>query len=414
MNLYENRRQKVYKNLPENSIMVLFSGPLKHKSADSFYSHWANRDFYYITGLTEPELLFTAYRTKTEVKEILWIQDREPDMVRWIGDVIHKDEASTISGVKDIRYVKDFHGFLSQLLQNTAYSKIFSIFPRRSFDLPPSYEEVFVQDLQKRYPTLSFHSIAPVIHELRMIKSEPEIEAIEKAIRITEIGIRSIMKNVTPGTTENHMEAFFDFELKRNQVQWHAFNTIAASGKNATILHYEENNATLQDGELILFDLGAQWQLYNADISRTFPVNGTFTKQQADIYNVVLDANKTVIDVIKPGLEFSQLQVIAKETLFRGLKNLNMVQTIEDLSEYYFHGVSHFLGLDTHDVGIHNVKLEPGMVFTVEPGLYMQELGIGIRIEDDIVVTETGCRVLSKDIPKEIHEIENILQNKEN
>jgi Xaa-Pro aminopeptidase len=414
MNLYENHRQNVYKDLPENSIMVLFAGPPKHKSADSFYTHWANRDFFYLTGLTEPELIFTAYRTKNEIKEILWILDREPHMIRWIGDVIHKDEAATISGIKDVRYVKDFPPFLSQLLLNTTYTKVFTVFPRRSFDLPPSYEEVFAQDLKKKYPTLTFHSIAPVIHKLRMIKSDSEIQAIEKAIHITEIGLRSIMSNLAPGKTENHMEAFFDFELKRNQVQWHAFNTIAASGKNATILHYEENNATMQDGDLILFDLGAQWKLYNADISRTFPINGTFTSQQAAIYSIVLEANKTVIDAIKPGLEFSQLQILTKETLFQGLKKLNMVQTMEDLTEYYFHGVSHFLGLDTHDVGIHNVKLEPGMVFTVEPGLYIRELGIGIRIEDDVVVTETGCRVLSKEIPKEIQEIENILQNKEN
>ncbi|MDD4614616.1 MAG: Xaa-Pro aminopeptidase, partial [Caldisericia bacterium] len=413
MNNFAHNRQQLYSNLPESSIILLFAGSLKHKSADAYYPHWTNRDFYYITGMTEPDIVFTAYRTKGVVKEILWIVDREPNMVRWIGDVIHKEEAYAISGIQDIRYIKDLSAFLGSVLTKTLYTDIYTVFSRRSLDTTPSVEEVFVQDLLKKYPFVSFHSISPSIHTLRMIKSETEIEAIEKAIHITDIGLRSIMKNLSPGKTENLMEAYFDFELKRNKVKWHAFNTIAASGKNATTLHYEENNAPLLDGDLILFDLGAQWDLYNADISRTFPINGTFSKQQASLYNIVLQANKKVIASIQPGLEFSQLQTIAKESLYEGLKQLNMVQTMEDLSEYYFHGVSHFLGLDTHDVGDTNVKLSPGMVFTVEPGLYVRELGIGIRIEDDVLVTDKGCRVLSNQIPKEIHEIDDILQQHE-
>lgn len=410
MNFFVQNREKLYDSIPENSVLLLFAGSLQHKSADAFYPYWPNRDFYYLTGMKEPDLVFMAYRKKNDVKEILWIVDRDPTMVRWIGDVIHKDQATAISGIKDVRYTKDLDSFLGQCFISSSFTKLFTAFNRRDLKMPYSETEIFLQDIQSKYPYISIKPLNPLIHSQRMYKNEFEVDAIRKAIHITDVGLRSILRNLAPGKTENLMEAYFDFELKRNNVQWHAFNTIAAAGKNATTLHYEENNSVLKDGELILFDLGAQWDLYNADISRTYPINGKYTPQQENLYNIVLDTNKKVIDSIQPGLPFSQLQIIAKDTLYQGLKSIKMIQTIEELDEYYFHGVSHFLGLDTHDVGDRDVQLAPGMVFTVEPGLYIRELGIGIRIEDDVLVTEKGCEVLSNQIPKDIHEIEEIMQ----
>jgi Xaa-Pro aminopeptidase len=412
MNFFVQNREKLYDSLPEQSVILLFAGSLQHKSADAFYPYWPNRNFYYLTGMKEPDLVFMAYRKKNEVKEVLWIVDRDPTLVRWIGDVIHKDQASAISGIKDVRYTKDLESFIGQCFQSSSFKSLFTSFDRLNLKMPFSETEVFIQDFQSRYPYVSIHSLNPLIHTLRTIKSEFEVDSIRKAIHITDVGLRSILKNLTPGKTENLMEAYFDFELKRNNVHWHAFNTIAAAGKNATTLHYEENNSVLKDGDLILFDLGAQWDLYNADISRTYPINGKFSPQQADLYNIVLDTNKKVIESIKPGLPFSQLQMIAKDTLYQGLKRINMIHTLKELDEFYFHGVSHFLGLDTHDVGDRDVTLKPGMVFTVEPGLYIRELGIGIRIEDDVLVTENGYQVLSSHIPKEIQEIEEIMQSK--
>ncbi len=411
MNFFVQNREKLYDSLPEHSVILLFAGSLHHKSADTFYPYWPNRDFYYLTGMKEPDLVFMAYRKTNDVKEILWIVDRDPTMIRWIGDVIHKDQASAISGIKDIRYVKDIESFIGQCFLSYSFKSLFTIFNRRHLKMPFSDTELFIQDFKSKYPYVSIHSLNPLIHALRTIKTEFEVDAIRKAIHITDVGLRSILRNLAPGKTENLMEAYFDFELKRNNVQWHAFNTIAAAGKNATTLHYEENNSVLKDGELILFDLGAQWDLYNADISRTYPINGKFSTQQTDLYNIVLNTNKKVIESIEPGLPFSQLQLIAKDYLYQGLKSINMIHTLEELDEYYFHGVSHFLGLDTHDVGEKDVKLEPGMVFTVEPGLYIRELRIGIRIEDDVLVTKNGCQVLSNHIPKEIQEIEEIMQS---
>ena len=191
------------------------------------------------------------------------------------------------------------------------------------------------------------------------------------------------MKNAKVGMREYQLEAYFNFSLKSSGVTDYAFKTIAASGKNATILHYVKNNSELEDGKLILFDLGAQYKYYNADISRTFPINGKFTERQKQVYNVVLRAQEAVVSIARPGILFSVLNEAAKKVLVSGCIELGLIKEASELPKYYFHGVSHYLGLDTHDVGSRDVELKPGMVLTNEPGLYIEEENIGIRIEDD-------------------------------
>ena len=196
----------------------------------------------------------------------------------------------------------------------------------------------------------------------------------------------------------------------RDRARDNAFDPIVASGENATILHYVENQEVVKEGDLVLFDIGADYEHYCGDISRTFPVSRKFSPRQKILYNIVLKAQEEVIKAIKPGLHFSKLNEIAKNSLAEGCMEIGLIKEKEELSNYYYHGVSHYLGLDTHDIGNRNRVLEPGMVITVEPGLYIEEESIGIRIEDDILVTENGCDILSKDIPKTIEEIERIME----
>ncbi len=414
MNSFKLNREKLYKDIPNDSLMIVFGGTAQHKSADAFYKYWADRDFYYLTGMSEPDLIFTAVKINDKVRENLWIIKRDIQQVRWIGDVIHKDEASSVSGIDNIGYINDFQSFISMVLLNQNIDMLFTGYPRRNLKMGASISEIYTNDIKNKYPYLQLKSLSPYIHRLRMKKEKYEIEATRKAIDITKEGIFAILKNLQPGATENSMEAYFDFELKKHGVDWHAFQTIAASGKNAATLHYEENKDKLNDGDLILFDLGAQWEFYNADISRTFPIGGSFSSEQAKLYSIVLEANKKVIESVKPGLPFDSLQTICKDVLSTGLQSIGLISSEKDLFEYYFHGVSHFLGLDTHDVGERNCTLQPGMLFTVEPGLYFRDKGLGIRIEDDVLVTDTGCEVLSKDIPKEIHEIEDLMKSYRN
>ena len=233
-----------------------------------------------------------------------------------------------------------------------------------------------------------------------------------KAISITIEGVKELMKNSKEGIREYELEAYFDFVCKKNGVKDFAFKTIAAAGKNATILHYVTNDSKLKDGDLILFDLGAQYKYYNGDISRTFPINGKFTERQKEVYNSVLYVNQRIIEEMKPGVKFLELNSLAKSLIAKECIKLGLIENEKDVDKYYYHSIGHSLGLDTHDVELRNrdVILEAGMVYTVEPGIYIEEEGIGIRIEDDILITEDGNEVLTKDMIKTIDEIEEFMK----
>lgn len=217
-------------------------------------------------------------------------------------------------------------------------------------------------------------------------------------------------KNINPNMKEYEIESYFDFEIKRLGASNHAFTTICAAGKNATTLHYEENNQVAKDNELILFDLGAEYNYYCSDISRTIPVNGKFTHRQKQIYSIVLSAMKAVEKEAKAGIDLKDLNDIAKKTLAEGCIDIGLIEKEEDISKYYFHSIGHSLGLDTHDVWINNSKLKEGVIITNEPGLYIEEEGIGIRLEDDLLISKNGCINLSKDIPIEIEDIEKLMR----
>ncbi|MGL4373555.1 MAG: M24B family metallopeptidase, partial [Turicibacter sp.] len=232
------------------------------------------------------------------------------------------------------------------------------------------------------------------------------IEQMKIAIDKTRIGIEALMKQSKPGMKEYQLEAHYDFAIKTEGVKKTSFHTIAASGANATILHYGENNCEMQDGDLILFDLGCEWNNYCSDISRTFPVNGKFSDRQKAVYQVVLDTQMAIVEMLKPGLDMAEVNAKARKMLADGCKTLGLIENDEDLVKYYYHGIGHYLGLDTHDVGGRGGVLKPGMVITVEPGLYIAEESIGIRIEDDVLITEDGHINLSKDIIKSVEEIE--------
>jgi Xaa-Pro aminopeptidase len=244
---------------------------------------------------------------------------------------------------------------------------------------------------------------------MRRIKSTDEVNEIRKAIQHTKKGIESVFTLAKVGMNERTLEATFEYNIKLSGSSGISFDTIVASGKNATVLHYIENNQEIPEDALVLLDLGAYHNQYAADISRTFPVSGKFTERQAQLYNMVLEVNKETIKRVKPGIYVKELNDFAKDMLAQGMIDLGMIKEKSEITKYYYHGVSHYLGLDVHDVGTYSEKIEPGVVITVEPGIYIEEEGIGIRIEDDILVTEDGYENLSKDIIKEVKDIENFI-----
>ena len=267
----------------------------------------------------------------------------------------------------------------------------------------PSEAINYVNKLKNNHPSLDIKDIYSLLAKMRLVKDEYEITCIRRAIEITNAGIRQMISQIKPNMSEMVMEGLFNFTLAQNNCNKNAFKSICASGKRATILHYADNNQMIEDGELFLCDLGATFKNYCADISRTFPANGKFSKRQKEIYEIVLGAQKIVEENAKPGITLRALNKMVVEYYTKELPKHGLNK---DVSEYYFHGVSHHLGLDTHDVNVGNVPLTPGNVITNEPGLYIEDENIGIRIEDDLLINGTGCEVLSKDIIKNVEDIE--------
>lgn len=406
---YTLNRQRLMEGVEDNSVVILFAGEAPHMSADENYDFVPNRNFLYLTGIDREHVILMMTKSKGKVEETLFIEKSDPIMAKWVGERISMEEAKEASGVEKIQYLDNFEGAVN-MLGFANYENIYLDLERRSWVSIQSISQLFARNIGEKYPSFRVRNIYNFIRDLRVVKSFEELECIRKAIGITYEGIKTMMLNAKPGMVEYELEAYFDFELKRRGVKKHAFKTIAASGVNGTVLHYVDNNSKIGENDLILFDLGAQYNYYCGDISRTFPVTGRFTDRQRAVYNVVLRALTETTKAIKPGIPFSRLNEVCKEVLTEGCKELGIIKDASELSRYYYHGVSHFLGLDTHDVGTRDVDLKPGMVLTVEPGLYIEEERIGIRIEDNVVVTETGNEVLSKDIIRTAEEIENFMK----
>ncbi len=406
---YIHNRKKLMEDVLDNSAVIMFAGEAPHMSADANYDFVPNRNFLYLTGIDREHVVLMMTKSKGQISETLFIEKSDPVMAKWVGERISSKEAEDISGVQKIQYLDTFEDAVNTL-GSKDFENIYLDLERRAFNSIQSVSQLFAENIAEKYPSFRVKNVYNLIRDMRVIKSPEEIEYIKKAIDITHEGIKSLMTNARPGMIEYELEAFFDLELKRRGVKQHAFKTIAASGVNGTILHYVDNNSKIGEEDLILFDLGAQYNYYCGDITRTFPASGKFTERQRGVYNVVLKANEEVTRIAKPGIPFTRLNEVCKAVLAEGCRELGLIKEDSELSKYYYHGVSHYLGLDTHDVGSRDIDLKPGMVLTVEPGLYIEEEKIGIRIEDNIVITETGCEVLSKDIIKSAEEIEEFMK----
>ncbi|WP_130806590.1 aminopeptidase P family protein [Senegalia massiliensis] len=405
-------RKKLVENLENNSLVILFSGNPPHKSADEDYEFLPNMNFYYNTGLKREKFILVVLKTNDKIVERIYIEKPNPQLEKWVGKKLRKDEVKSISGIEKVIYLEEFKSNLNSILNTKNIENVYLDLEKSNWDDDFKKSHLFARDLNEKYPQINIKNIYNKISDMRIIKSEEEIKNIKKAISITKEGIESLMKNSKPGLYEYQLEAFFDFSIKYNGAKDYAFKTIAASGKNATILHYEENDQILKESDLILFDLGSKWNYYSSDISRTFPINGKFSKRQREVYEAVLEAEIKTIEKVKPGITLKELNDYTKSILIEKAKKLNILKNDDEITKYYFHGVSHHMGLDTHDVGDRERKLEKGMVITVEPGLYIEDENIGIRIEDDVLVTEDGCINLSKDIIKTVDEIEEFMINR--
>lgn len=405
-----DNRRKLAARLEEGSAAVLFAGKAPLKRGDEYYPFSPDRNFYYVTGVERENCVFLMAKVAGGLQETLFIPRDNGILAKWVGANMTAEEAEEISGMTDIRPIDAFADDFAQMVFRNNITKIYLDLEHREWDdvLTPALR--FAKELREKYPAMAVGDLYPIFGDLRLIKEPYELEKMRKAMDITRMGVEAMMANARPGMMEYEIEAHFDFTLMQHGAREKAFQTIAAAGERGTILHYTKNNGKTKDGDLLLVDCGAQVDWYNGDISRTFPVNGKFTERQKLVYNIVLEGQQKVIDAIRPGQPFSRLNEILKEHYLEALKEIGLVETMADVAKYYYHGVSHYLGAETHDIGRYTERvLQPGMVLTVEPGLYIEEWGIGIRIEDDALVTEDGCEIMTKDMIKTVEEIETFM-----
>ena len=410
-NFFKNNRAELLKRIKDNSIVVLFAGNAPKKTADESYQFTPNRNFYYSTGVSEESHILLMSKINGIEKSTLFIKDIDEELERWNGKSIRKEEASEISGVDEVKFNSQFDGEIHRLLFLKEEVNLYLDLERDRIISSSSIANEFAKNMVSKYPQVMIKNIFSIFGELRLVKSEEEIDNIRKAISITIEGIEALMKNAKAGMKEYELEAYFDFVCKSNGVKDLAFKTIAAAGKNAATLHYVANDAQLNDGDLIQFDLGAQYKFYNADISRAFPVNGKFTDRQKDVYNAVLKVNEEIINSIKPGITFKEVNKKATDLIAEECIRLGLIKDKSEVSKYYFHSIGHSLGLDTHDLETPNrdITFKEGVVYTVEPGIYIEEENIGIRIEDDILVTKDGIINLTSAMIKTVEEIESFM-----
>lgn len=409
---FEARRQSILNQMAENSLLILYSGTPIHISADAYHHFEANKHFYYLTGLRRENMILVLRKSENGNQSMLYIEKSDPNAERWTGKMVTVEEAKSISGIDDVRFTASFQAQLDYLLGSSTLSTCyFDCYRHQQSDLP-DYNLAKAQQFAAEHPGITVRNLWPMAAKLRMQKDEDEVALTEQAIDITDKALQRVLTTLEPGMKEYQAQANFEHMVHYLGAEGPSFPTIAGSGKNGCMLHYETNRDTCQDGTLLLLDLGVRYQGYCSDITRTYPVSGKFSERQRKVYEIVLKANKEVAAQAKPGMTTKELNEICKKVLTQGCMELGLIEKEEDIGKYYMHGVSHHLGLDVHDVTVEGVKLAPGSIITDEPGLYIDEWEIGIRIEDDLLITEDGCRVLSAAIIKEPDEIEAFMANR--
>ncbi|MEW6305867.1 MAG: aminopeptidase P family protein [Verrucomicrobiota bacterium] len=418
--LFINNRERLKNILPPNALAIVNANDVLPTNADGSLRLHPNSDLFYLSGIEQEEsiLLIAPNAFDEKHREILFLREPNEELKTWEGHKLAKEEATRISGVKQIKWLSEFPGLFHQLMCEAEHVFLNSNEHRRAHIEVETRDARFVRDCQARYPLHRYHRLARLMHRLRAVKSEAEVELLKQAIAITDKGFRRVARLVKPGLNEAEIEAVFAHEFIRNRANF-AYTPIIAAGANSCVLHYLQNDQPCRNGDVLLLDVAANYANYNADLTRTLPVNGRFTRRQRDVYNAVLRVLRAMIKAAAPGKLHRDWQkeseaLVTEELLQLGLLKPREVKRQDPdkpaCKRYFMHGLGHPLGLDVHDLGYVSEPFAPGWVLTVEPGIYLPEEGFGVRLENDILITNTGSVDLMAGIPIEADEIEALMK----
>ena len=420
--LFVENRRRLAGLLPPSALAVVNANDVLPANADATLMMQPNSDLFYLTGVEQEEsvLLLAPDAADEKLREVLFLRQPNEHLKTWEGHKLSKEEATEVSGVKTVKWLTEWRGVFHGLMCEAEHVFLNSNEHKRAVVEVQTRDARFVADCQARYPLHQYHRLARLMHRLRAAKTEAELELLRQAVAITAKGFRRVLRFVRPGVTEYEVEAELAHEFTRRRAKF-AYNPIIASGANACVLHYLANDQPCRKGELLLLDVAASYANYNADLTRTVPVGGRFTRRQKQVYNAVLRVLRASIRGATVGKLHRDWQreaqaMMNEELLALGLLKRSDVkkQTADEPAcrKYFMHGLGHLLGLDVHDVGFTTEPFAPGWVLTVEPGIYIPDEGLGVRLENNIVVTESGPVDLTADIPIEAEEIEGLMNRR--
>lgn len=421
--LFIRNRANLAKQLPPKSVAIFTANEPMPRNGDEFYPFRQQSDFFYLTGINEENaylLIAPDYPDET-CREILFIEPYDEVKATWQGEMLDAKQATELSGVKTIKGSDAFYSVLNDI----AFSGYGDTLFLNSYEYPKyecaveTIQRRFVKRIKELYPMHQYGRTAPILNALRMIKSSEEIDITQQACNITSKAFRRCLETVRPGLYEYQVQAEIEYIFKHHNATGHAYAPIIAGGKNACCLHYSKNQSLLHDGDLILFDIGCEFLNYSSDLSRTIPINGKFTERQKQCYNAVLRVMKQLRELYRPGHCINEINETTHRLMEQEMIQLGLF-TAEDVRhqdpnaplerKYLMHGMSHHIGLDVHDSIDKFKPFEPGMILTCEPGIYIREEGIGIRIENDLLITEGEPVNLFEGLPIEVDEIEAAMQ----
>lgn len=419
--LFIRNRKGFISEMKPNSLAIFNSNDIYPISADSTMPFQQHRDIFYLSGVDQEESILVLFpdAPKEKHREILFLKETNDHIAVWEGEKLTKEAAFKTSGVKTVYWLKEFEKILFELMTQADTVYINTNEHYRANVETETREARFVKWLKDKYPAHSVAKSNPILQKLRSVKSDVELKIMQNACDITEKGFRRILDFVKPGVWEYQIEAEFMHEFLNNRSKGFAYTPIIASGNNANVLHYVQNNQQCKEGDLILLDVGAEYANYASDMTRTIPVSGRFNKRQKEVYNSVKKVKDEATKMLRPGVFWDQYHVEVGKLMTSELISLGLLDKADVKNEnkdwpaykkYFMHGTSHHIGLDTHDYGLLHVPMEANMVFTVEPGIYIPDEGFGIRLEDDVVIQNSGEPFnLMRNIPIEVQEIEDIM-----
>lgn len=423
--LFINNRKRLSEQLKPNSIAVFNSNDIMSTSADGTMPFIQHTDIFYLSGIDQEETILVIHPDAKNEKhrEILFLRETNEHIAVWEGAKLTKEQAREVSGIEAVYWVHEFEQVFRGLMiyADTVYlntNEHFRIGTKVDIE---TRDDRFRKWCREIYPLHNYTRIAPIMHNIRAIKSETEIALLQKACDITNQGFRRVLEFVKPGVWEFEIEAEILHEFIRSRSRGFAYEPIIGSGASSCVLHYIDNEKQCKDGDIILMDFGAEYANYNADLTRVIPVNGKFSPRQRDVYNAVLNVHKEAQNMLRPGVQLLEYQkevvkIMESELIGLGLFDRHDVEKQDPNNplyrKYFMHNTSHHLGLNVHDYGSNYHALEEGMVFTVEPGIYIMEEGLGVRLENDIVITKDAPFDLMRDIPIEVEEIEELMNAK--